>query len=215
MAFPTAVNDQITDAVTQANVKVLGDAPAMAMGNLYQATAQALSNAAHNATTAQQQSYITSQAATTMGVATLYSIDTASTGVATTQIFGKGRQKTDVPTGEITPNMIIGHIQTLVASPMGKKQVQNAVEQARQSGEEANDEILSKAIEEIKGAIQQAREEGATDQGICYTLHQVAHDLGLNMLYPAQHDPDLTEEKIHAYYQAIIADYRKDNPSLG
>ena len=42
MAFPTAVNDQITDSVTQANTKVLGDAPAIAMGNLYQATAQAL-----------------------------------------------------------------------------------------------------------------------------------------------------------------------------
>lgn len=54
MAFPTAVNDQITDSITQSNVKVLADAPAMAMGNLYQATAQALSNAAHNATTAQQ-----------------------------------------------------------------------------------------------------------------------------------------------------------------
>lgn len=36
MAFPTAVNGQITDAVTQANVKVIGEAPAMAMGNLYQ-----------------------------------------------------------------------------------------------------------------------------------------------------------------------------------
>ena len=88
MAFPTSVNDQITDSVTQANVKVLGDAPAMAMGNLYQATAQALANAAHNATTAQQQTVITSQAATTTGIATLYSIDTASTGKATTKIFG-------------------------------------------------------------------------------------------------------------------------------
>ncbi|HEX8697647.1 MAG TPA: RebB family R body protein, partial [Myxococcaceae bacterium] len=47
MAFPTAVNDQITDAVTQANVKVLGDAPGIALGNLYQATSQALSIAAH------------------------------------------------------------------------------------------------------------------------------------------------------------------------
>ncbi|MAZ34213.1 MAG: RebB like protein, partial [Thalassospira sp.] len=27
MAIPTPVNGQITDAVTQANVKVLGDAP--------------------------------------------------------------------------------------------------------------------------------------------------------------------------------------------
>jgi hypothetical protein len=54
MALDTPVNSQITDSVTQANVKVLGDAPAMAMGNLYQATAQALANAAHNATTNQQ-----------------------------------------------------------------------------------------------------------------------------------------------------------------
>ena len=88
MAFPTTVNDQITDSVTQANTEVLGTAPAIAMGNLYQATAQALANAAHNATTSQQQTNITAQAATTMGVTTLYSIDTASTGIATKKIFG-------------------------------------------------------------------------------------------------------------------------------
>jgi hypothetical protein len=87
MAYPTAVNNQITDSVTQANVKVLGDAPAVAMGNLFQATAQALANAAHNATTAQQQGTITAQATTVMGVATLYSIDTATTGVATSDIL--------------------------------------------------------------------------------------------------------------------------------
>ena len=87
MAFPTAVNSQITDSVTQANTKVLGDAPAVAMGNLYQATAQALANAAHNATNAQQQSFVTAQAATTMGTATLYSLDTASAGVATKKIL--------------------------------------------------------------------------------------------------------------------------------
>ncbi len=87
MAFPTSVNSQITDAVTQANVKVLGDAPAVAMGNLYQATAQAISNAAHNATTSQNESNVTAQAATTMGVATLYSLDTASTGLATRRIL--------------------------------------------------------------------------------------------------------------------------------
>ncbi|RBP53103.1 RebB family R body protein [Arenicella xantha] len=87
MAFPTAVNSQITDSVTQANVQVLGDAPAIAMGNLFQATAQALSNAAHNATVAQQQTNIAAQAATTMGVALLYSLDTASTGKATAAIL--------------------------------------------------------------------------------------------------------------------------------
>ena len=82
MAQPTAVNDQITDAVTQSSVKVLGDAPALALGSLYQATAQALSNAAHNAVNNQQQTYVTAQASTTQGVALLYSIDTTSTGVA-------------------------------------------------------------------------------------------------------------------------------------
>jgi Killing trait len=71
MAFPTAVNSQITDAVTQTNVKVLGDAPAMALGNLYQATAQALANAAHNATTAQQQGNVLAQAVVTRCVQSL------------------------------------------------------------------------------------------------------------------------------------------------
>jgi len=88
MAFPTSVNDQTTDSVTQAGVQVLGTSPAIAMGNLYQATAQALANAAHNATLAQQQLYVTAQAATTMGVALLYSLDTASTGAATKKVQG-------------------------------------------------------------------------------------------------------------------------------
>lgn len=72
MAFPTSVNSQITDAVTQANVQVVGTAPAVALGNLYQATAQALANAALNATNAQQQLWITAQAATTAGIALIY-----------------------------------------------------------------------------------------------------------------------------------------------
>ncbi|MBI9076650.1 MAG: RebB family R body protein [Desulfatibacillum sp.] len=88
MAFPTSVNNQITDAVTQVNVKVLGDAPAVAMGNLYQATAQALANAAHNATTSQQQTNVTAQAATTQGVALLYSLNTATAGIATVKVLG-------------------------------------------------------------------------------------------------------------------------------
>ncbi|AGK49366.1 glycerol-3-phosphate dehydrogenase [Burkholderia ubonensis] len=88
MAFPTAVNNQITDSVTQANTQVLGVSPSIAMGNLYQATAQALANAAHNATLAQQQMYVTAQAATTMGVALLYSLDTGSTAMATKKILG-------------------------------------------------------------------------------------------------------------------------------
>ncbi|NVJ96520.1 MAG: RebB family R body protein [Alphaproteobacteria bacterium] len=37
------VNPQITDAVTQANVKVLAEGPAMAMGSIYQALAHSQS----------------------------------------------------------------------------------------------------------------------------------------------------------------------------
>jgi hypothetical protein len=54
MAYPTAVNNQITDAVTQSNVKALAEAPALAMANLYQAIAQSLALAAQNAAAAQQ-----------------------------------------------------------------------------------------------------------------------------------------------------------------
>ena len=88
MASPTAVNSQITDSVTQVNTEVVGTSPALSLSNLYQATSQALGNAAHNATLNQMESTITSQAALTQGVATLYAIDTASTGVATNKIFG-------------------------------------------------------------------------------------------------------------------------------
>ncbi|MCC2522313.1 RebB family R body protein [Vibrio coralliilyticus] len=88
MAFPTAVNSQITDSVTQANVEVLGTAPATAMGNLFQATSQALANAAHNATAAQQQANITAQAVTTAGVNLLYAVDTASSVMATKKLLG-------------------------------------------------------------------------------------------------------------------------------
>jgi len=72
MAFETAVNDQITDSVTQVGAEVMGAAPAVAMANLYLATSQALAHAAHNATAAQHHGYVTAEAATIMGVAQLY-----------------------------------------------------------------------------------------------------------------------------------------------
>ncbi|MCY1647035.1 RebB family R body protein [Caulobacter sp. SL161] len=72
MAFPTAVNDQITDSVSQSNTMTLGSAPAVAAGNLFQATSHALALAAHNATFAHQQMQIIAQAVTTQGVALIY-----------------------------------------------------------------------------------------------------------------------------------------------
>ena len=71
MAFPTAVNSQITDAVTQSNVETLGHTPALAAGSLYQAIAQSMGLAAQNAVNAQQQGHLLAQAATTRCVALL------------------------------------------------------------------------------------------------------------------------------------------------
>jgi hypothetical protein len=81
------VNPQITDAITQANVKILGDAPGQAMGSLFQATAQALGNAAHNATSAGQNANTVLQAVTTQGVALLYGVDTAAESVGISEIL--------------------------------------------------------------------------------------------------------------------------------
>jgi hypothetical protein len=69
MAFPTATNDQITDAVTQADVTVLGHAPAMALSMVYQSLAQAMGLAAQNAVAAQQSLAAVNQAATASAVA--------------------------------------------------------------------------------------------------------------------------------------------------
>ena len=65
MAFPTSINDQITDSVTQSNVKVVGEAPAAAMGSLYQTIAQATGAAAQNAVANQQNGNTVALATTT------------------------------------------------------------------------------------------------------------------------------------------------------
>jgi hypothetical protein len=53
MAYPTPVNGQITDAVTQTNVKVLAEAPAQSMALIYQTMAHSISLAMENAQQAQ------------------------------------------------------------------------------------------------------------------------------------------------------------------
>jgi hypothetical protein len=76
----------ITDAVTQANVKVLGDAPAMAMGAIYQSLAHSTGILYENAASSQQQLAIAGQAATNQGVIQIYSVDTMAGAVASTKI---------------------------------------------------------------------------------------------------------------------------------
>lgn len=83
------VNEQVTDSVTQVNTKVVGETPAMAMGNLLMSTSQALGTAAHNATAAQQQAQITMQAATVQGVNSLMSIGSSVIGRSAEGIIEK------------------------------------------------------------------------------------------------------------------------------
>ena len=86
MAQPTALNSQITDAVTQSNVKVLGDSPAMAMGAVFQSLAHSTGILYENAVSSQQQLAIAAQAATNQGVIQVYSIDSMAGAVATSKV---------------------------------------------------------------------------------------------------------------------------------
>ncbi|MEL6864870.1 MAG: RebB family R body protein [Bacteroidota bacterium] len=54
MADTPTVNGQITDAVTQTNVKVVAEAPSQAMGMLYQVAMQANGLSMQNAVSNQQ-----------------------------------------------------------------------------------------------------------------------------------------------------------------
>lgn len=73
-------NPQVVDAITTTNVKVLGEAPAQALGIVYQVLAQSIGLSMQNAVSNQQ-------GATQIG--------TASTGVVLTAI-GRITEKTSV-----------------------------------------------------------------------------------------------------------------------
>lgn len=87
MAEPTAVNSQITDAVTQSNVKVVGEAPAIAMGTLFQALAHSTGMMFENAVSGQNNANILAQAATNQGVMQVYSVDTVSDAEAVAEMI--------------------------------------------------------------------------------------------------------------------------------
>ncbi|MCG7488586.1 RebB family R body protein [Vibrio sp. Of14-4] len=84
-----AVNAQMTDSVTQVNTQVIGDAPAMAMGNLLVSTSHALSTGSHNVTASQQQGQMTMHAATVQGVNALISVGSSVIGRTGEEIIEK------------------------------------------------------------------------------------------------------------------------------
>lgn len=87
MASPTLVNGQITDAVTQANVTVLGNAAANAMATVYQVMAHSVGLSMQNAVAHQQRMNTLSNGVTTQGVGLLYGQPTAVQARGTNTIF--------------------------------------------------------------------------------------------------------------------------------
>lgn len=71
-AQPAAVNGAVVDSIVTTNTKVLAEAPAMAMGSLYQTIGNSVAMAAANAVYAQQQANVGYQAASTLGVTKLF-----------------------------------------------------------------------------------------------------------------------------------------------
>jgi hypothetical protein len=87
MADPTLVNGQITDAVTQTNVTVLGNAAANAMATVYQVMAHSVGLSMQNAVAHQQRMNAISSGVTTQGVNLLYGQPTAANARGTQTVF--------------------------------------------------------------------------------------------------------------------------------
>lgn len=87
------VNSQVTDSVTQSNEKVLANAPAMAMGSLYQTMAHSLGLLMENAVAAQQNMNAIAQATSVQGVNMIYAVDTAAASAATSKILNENEKQ--------------------------------------------------------------------------------------------------------------------------
>jgi hypothetical protein len=68
--------------VTQANVKVVAEAPAIALGNVYQTAAHSTGLMFENAVKNQNQQNILGQVATTKGVMQIYSTNTVADAIS-------------------------------------------------------------------------------------------------------------------------------------
>jgi hypothetical protein len=90
MADTTAVNAQITDAVTRSNVKVPAESPAYAMSSLYQTLAHSAGILFENAISAQQQQNVLALAASNQGVMQIYSVNTIADASARERIVQPG-----------------------------------------------------------------------------------------------------------------------------
>lgn len=146
MAFPTAVNDQITDAVTQSNIKVIGEAPAFAMGSIYQAMAHSTGILFENAVAAQQQQNTLAQAAANQGVMQIYSLDTTAAAGATEKVAQTG--VADNLTSLLTVlNAFRNQPMSLKAAPMADASL------STEAGAETADTTGHEIVDQIRAAV--------------------------------------------------------------
>jgi hypothetical protein len=113
MAYPTLVNSQITDAVTQQNMAVLGSAPAMAMGSIYQSAAHSMSLVFQNSVQAQMQASISAQAATNQGVIQIYSAGSMGAAVATGKLAAIRSPKSPDPAKQLLTVLLMAKLLNL------------------------------------------------------------------------------------------------------
>lgn len=146
MAFPTAVNDQITDAITQSNIKVIGEAPAFAMGSIYQAMAHSTGILFENAVAAQQQQNTLAQAAANQGVMQIYSLDTTAAAGATDKVAQTG--VADNLTSLLTVlNAFRNQPMSLKAAPMADASL------STEAGAETADTTGHEIVDQIRAAV--------------------------------------------------------------
>jgi len=87
MASDTAVNSQITDAVTQANTKILGDAPTSAESDLHQSMTRLIRSSAVDGMSSQQIAATIHRAAKDSGIALLYPVPPTSAPVTDSDVM--------------------------------------------------------------------------------------------------------------------------------
>ncbi|MEE9453008.1 MAG: RebB family R body protein [Paracoccaceae bacterium] len=81
------VNAGILEAVTSTNVKVVAEAPAMAMGTLYQTLAHSTGILLENSVTGSRNADMVGLAAANQGIMQIYSVDTITDAVSVAQII--------------------------------------------------------------------------------------------------------------------------------
>jgi hypothetical protein len=84
------VDAQSTDAVVQSGETMIAEAPAVAMGSIFQAMAQSVSIQVENAVNVEQQQVSQSDMAATQGVTQIYSVDSTATAATVEELVQSG-----------------------------------------------------------------------------------------------------------------------------